>query len=136
MINNHKTNKTIAISSTVLVLILVISSVITTNSQAQEVTPTNNISISSELPANLDELEYIEDNTQTFYPTDEDRMLSDDEVTQLGLESKLNKKALQDLNLNFKVDFRSQLNLKSGTVKNITGQAELDLLADSINQGF
>jgi hypothetical protein len=143
MINNIKTTRFNIINSLViiaLVFTLAITTIINTNSQAQEVPTitseelvTESATESTIIPS---ELEWVEDDSQTFYPTEEDQILSEEEVKDLGLELKFNQQTSQDLNLEFKTDFKTQLNLKGGLTDTTTRQAELNIIADSINNDF
>jgi hypothetical protein len=134
MINNPKTNRFNLVNLTVIVALiftLAITTIINTNSQAQEAQVIN--TESTIIPS---ELEYVEDDSQTFYPTAQDQELTDKEVKELGLEVKFNQQTSQDLKLEFKTDLKSQLNLSGGITDSTTRQAELNVVSDSINKDF
>jgi hypothetical protein len=134
MINNLKTNRFNLVNLTVIVALiftLAITTTINTNSQAQEAQVIN--TESTIIPS---ELEYVEDDSQIFYPTAQDQELTDKEVKELGLEVKFNQQTSQDLKLEFKTDLKSQLNLSGGITDTSTRQAELNVVSDSINKDF
>jgi hypothetical protein len=136
ILNSKRINIVNSLAVIALVLTLALTTVINTQSLAQEVQDNSEVLTSQSTIIDNSELEWVEDNSQTFYPTENDVVLTDEEVKNLGLELKLNQKTSQDLNLEFKTDFKTQLNLKGGLTDTTSRQAELNLVADSINKDF
>ena len=142
MIKTHQTNRINTINKLAIIALiftLAITTIITTNTFAQDATvapalTSTTTAVESTILNN--ELEWVEDDNQTYYPTAEDTVLSDEEVKSLGLEAKFEQKAEQSLKLEFKTDLKTQLNLKGQIVDTTTRQAELNVVADSINKDF
>jgi hypothetical protein len=136
ILNSKRINIVNSLAVIALVLTLALTTIINTQSLAQVVEDKSEALTTQSTVINNSELEWVEDNSEVFYPTADDIILTDEEVKNLGLEIKLNQKTSQDLNLEFKTDFKKELNLKAGLTDTTSRQAELNLVADSINADF
>jgi hypothetical protein len=136
ILNSKRINIVNSLAVIALVLTLALTTIINTQSLAQVVEGNSEALTTQSTIVNNSELEWVEDNSEVFYPTADDIILKDEEVKNLGLEIKLNQKTSQDLNLEFKTDFKKELNLKAGLTDSTSRQAELNLVADSINADF
>jgi hypothetical protein len=136
ILNSKRINIVNSLAVITLVLTLALTTLINTQSLAQVVEDNSEALTTQSTVINNSELEWVEDNSEVFYPTSDDTILTDEEVKNLGLEIKLNQKTSQDLNLEFKTDFKKELNLKAGLTDTASRQAELNLVANSINADF
>ena len=136
ILNSNRNNNVNSFAVITLIFTLVITSIITTNSFAQEAKVVDQLSTAQSSTIDSNELEWVEDSSEIFYPIENDELLTDQEVKNLKLEVKLNQKNVQDLNLSFKTDIKKELNLKAPATVNTTRQSELNVVTDSINKDF